>query len=563
MVPAGSSGRAKEQTISNTNASGDEPRLLPSPRSRAAVASASGWQCPGASGPGCSGRRRHRERGWRAAASSRRAWRRRLRRSGRRRIASGSAPHWPTSPPPRRARSGRRGPSAASPSPQWAGFAAEIEGSHGPGAQRMVAGIRGGLAATVGRSSPSSSGVAPQWPVRPRPRGLRSDRRRRRRPAQRQRPSSRRHQGGAAVARLRFGSERAAAIVASASGPAPQWPGSASASGAQRPCRRRRRGPRRGPRRRCGRIVCLAAAGASPDDWANPQASLRRSSSEGWSDALGSFDSHSLRCRGARGGAAAPAAELAMEPPMERDRAAAGPAGGPAERPSARMIAATMPGSTGLGKPITTASRRCTSATPPLGVRTSHHALSQGSPPIARTRRGYANARRSAARSASRFAPQELDGNVSLSRATGCCTSRSASCWSASSCCSRSRSPRARQLPRRCADAVTGAGSQATRPARLEPGARGGRCWSGDAQADAVKPERSTPTPRARRWLGGRRRRSTCTWYRRRGARMSCCRASRSHDALDTTPSAAPASRWLTIHARATGRDRRGRPGGD
>jgi hypothetical protein len=45
----------------------------------------------------------------------------------------------------------------------------------------------------------------------------------------------------------------------------------------------------------------------------------------------------------------------------------------------------------------------------------AHHALSQGSQPIARTRQGYANAPvTSRSEAYPRFAPQELDGNVSL-----------------------------------------------------------------------------------------------------------------------------------------------------
>jgi serine/threonine-protein kinase len=151
------------------------------------------------------------------------------------------------------------------------------------------------------------------------------------------------------------------------------------------------------------------AVHGSPDDWASPPGSMRRSVSEGWSEAPGSFDSHALPLPPDHEEAPLHLPpELPFELPLELPL-------GMTERPAA-PIASTLPGSTAHGKPIATASS-------PLhfteGHRSesgpAHGALPRGSQPIVRTKPGYANAPATSRSEAyPRFDAHELDGNVSL-----------------------------------------------------------------------------------------------------------------------------------------------------
>lgn len=154
------------------------------------------------------------------------------------------------------------------------------------------------------------------------------------------------------------------------------------------------------------RLPPSGAAMASPDDWANPPVSVRRSSSEGWSDAPGSFDAQSLPLPPHHEEAPLHLPpELPMELPIE-----------PVAVAPVSPIAATLPGGTGLGKPIATASSPLHFTELPRSESgPSHHVLLQGSQPIPRTRQGYANApAMSRSELYPRFEPQEIDGNISL-----------------------------------------------------------------------------------------------------------------------------------------------------
>jgi len=247
-------------------------------------------------------------------------------------------------------------------------------------------------------SSPSGSGPALQRPSSPSGSG----------PAL-QRPSS---PSGSALAPQRPSSPRSASSPAlrppPASGPVPRPTPSSSGAALQRPS-----SPPRPP----------SAPGltASPDDWSAPP-SLRRSVSEGWSEAPGSFDSQSLPLP--PGHEEAPLhlpPELPFEQPSRevqddrRERAALELPLGLTERPAAVPLPSTLPGSTGLGKPIATASSPLHFTDHRSESGPAHGALPRGSQPIVRTKQGYANApAMSRSEAYPRFDAHELDGNVSL-----------------------------------------------------------------------------------------------------------------------------------------------------
>src|SRR5262249_30221279 len=80
----------------------------------------------------------------------------------------------------------------------------------------------------------------------------------------------------------------------------------------------------------------------------------------------------------------------------------------------------TLPSSTGLGKPIATASSALHFTDHRSESGPAHGALSRGSQPIVRTKQGYANApAMSRSEAYPRFDAHELDGNVSLQPSNG------------------------------------------------------------------------------------------------------------------------------------------------